>query len=370
MRIFNAANLLSPRAGCRYVILAFGRCGRGIAAEHRRKAPNQMKEAEIRPRELFDRYLLLSSQDAQALLSARAGFIDVPCPACASPDAIPAFKKQGFNYVLCRACASLYVSPRPTPEQLLSFYRDGEAVKFWSSEFFRQTAEARREKMFRPRAQLISKLAGRASSGAPQTLVDIGAGYGLFLEEMKKLDVFHTLVGLEPGPDMADICRARGFRIIQKVAENAAVDDCSADFATAFEVLEHVFDPLLFLSGARRLLRPGGQLIFTTLAASGFDIQVLWDRSKSVYPPHHLNLLSAVGIEMLVARAGFSLLELSTPGELDVDIVANMADQDKNLPLPRFVSQILACDEDGRRQFQSFLTHNRLSSHIRVVAGA
>jgi SAM-dependent methyltransferase len=327
-----------------------------------------MKESEIRPQELFDRYLALARRDVEVMLARRDGFAPVPCPACGLDVPAPAFVKEGFTYVLCRECGSLYASPRPTPEMLGSFYRDGESVKFWSTDFFKKTAEARREKMFRPRARLVAELLDRNPARDGLVFADIGSGYGIFLEEVRALGRFTSVLGIEPGPDLATVCRGLGFTVIQKPVEDVSPAECLADVATAFEVLEHVHDPLPFLIACRRLLRSDGTLLFTTLTVSGFDIQTLWERSNAVHPPHHLNLLSVEGLERLVARAGLRLLELSTPGQLDVDIVANALKADPALALPRFVRTLLARDEATRREFQELLARRRMSSHVRVVA--
>ena len=325
-----------------------------------------MKEAEIRPVDLFNRYLQLCERDISRFFSDRSVFIGVPCPACGSKDRRPGLTKLGFDYVTCTRCRSLYASPRPSREQLALYYLKGESVQFWSTDFYRQTSEARREKIFRPRAHLIGELDSHSPGGV---FADIGAGFGILLEEVDKLDRFAAVMGIEPSAALARDCRSKGFQIIEKSVEEVRPDELRADFLTAFEVMEHVFDPLTFLSAAASLLKPGGQILFTTLTVSGFDIQVLWEASKSVHPPHHLNLLSVEGMEQLVERAGLRLVDLSTPGQLDVDIVANMQAEVPGLPLPRFVEYLLeARGPETRQAFQSFLVANRLSSHIRVVA--
>jgi hypothetical protein len=115
-------------------------------------------------------------------------------------------------------------------------------------------------------------------------------------------------------------------------------------------------------------LKPGGILLATTLTVSGFDIQVLWGSAKAVYPPHHANLLSIAGYHRLFERCGFELVEISTPGELDVDIVRNSLSDEPHLPVSRFERMLIAAPEDVRRSFQEFLKRERMSSHLRVVA--
>jgi len=292
--------------------------------------------------------------------------VTVGCPGCAAGAGKPEVSKSGFQYCLCPDCGSLYVSPRPTKAEITAYYQAAPSVKFWSTHFFRETREARRERMFRPRAELVGAIADRRGLSRA-TLVDVGSGYGIFLEEVRKLGAFARVVGVEPEPDMAALSRSNGFEIVGKPIEAMGERELEADVATAFEVLEHVFDPLEFLLGARRILRPGGVLVLTTQTIDGFDIQVLWERSKSLAPPQHINLLSIAGMRALAERAGLELEELSTPGVLDVDIVRNAAADADAPPLPRFVRSLLGQPEATRGAFQAFLREHGLSSHMRAL---
>ncbi len=328
-----------------------------------------MKESEIRPAELFNRYLALAREDCEKLLAKAADFIDVACPACADTHSSPAFCKLGFNYVLCEVCQTLYVSPRPSPRLSQEFYSAGKSVAFWSTHFYKETYAARKEKMFKPRAALVRELVGKYSAERV-AILDVGAGYGMFLEEIQKLNVFDELIAIEPNTSLVAICEDKGFHVIPSRVEDVPSGRVRASFASAFEIVEHVFSPVAFLQAVHKLLEPGGLLILTTLTVSGFDIQVLWEKSKSVYPPHHLNLMSVTGIERLIERSGFHAVEISTPGLLDVDIVRNALKEDPDIAVPRFVSQLLNGDDRMRNSFQEFLKTNRLSSHIQVVARA
>lgn len=327
-----------------------------------------MKEHDIRPKDLFDRYLELARLDSDKLLERRSSFRHVDCPGCGENAPTAAFVKCGYEYVVCGSCGSLYLDPRPTPALMEEFYASAESVRFWSTDFYAKTEEARRERLFKPRAQAVSEIADRLGVPKDAALCDIGAGYGIFLEEVRSRGRFQSILGVEPAAALADACRRKGFATLEKTVEKVVPGEASSDLTTCFEVLEHVHSPVEFLKATRNLLKPGGRLIATTLVCTGFDIAVLWERSRSVHPPHHINLMSVKGLHRLFTRSGYTIESLDTPGRLDIDIVRNAALEDPKLPLPRFVRSLLASDDATCGAFQEFLGANRLSSHVRIVA--
>lgn len=330
--------------------------------------PGGMREEDIRPATLMEQFTALLKRDAERLASGRAEFVEVACPFCASSSSSPAFEKDGFAYRSCAWCGSLYVSPRPTAAALMEHAASAEAARFWSTHLYRQTAEARREKIFRPRAQLVAELVRDGVLQQAEVAVDIGAGYGLFLLELAALGLFSRLLGIEPDARLAEICRGHGLAVVEKWIEDVGPNEVAADLATSFEVLEHVFAPAEFVAACARTLRPGGVLLLTTLTIGGFDLQVLGSDSRAISPPEHINFPSLGGIERLLARAGLQIVDLSTPGQLDVDIVRNVAASKPDVPLPPFVRTLVQSDDRTRVDFQAFLREHRLSSHVRCVA--
>jgi len=326
-----------------------------------------MKEQDIRPRDLFQELLAASRQDILDFFPDRTLDLAVTCPACGSSDDSVAFVKLGFPYRSCAACGSLYVSPRPGPEAFSRYLRGSNMGRCFGERFYRRTADRRRELVYRPRAQLVAATAGELLPGGPLSVADIGSGFGVFLEELQATGAFARLVGVEPDPALAQLGRQKGFGVLETSIEEAEARHLPGgpvQLATCFEVIEHVREPLALLQGIQRLLTPGGLLYLTTLTITGFDLQVLGERSNSIYPPHHINLLSVEGFSALVERAGLELLRLTTPGKLDVSIVLNALEEHPDLELPGYVHELLRRGD----AFQRFLQENRLSSHVHVVA--
>lgn len=326
----------------------------------------KMKEGDIRPEGLLNRYLELSAEDAGNYFSG-IGRKSISCVACQSFDTKSEFEKNGFAYATCNRCGTLYQTPRPPIEAFEIFYKESESSRFWAEYFFPSVAEARRERIFRPRAELLIQIC-EANSVNVNNLIDVGAGYGIFMEEWRRYLPETNLLGIEPSASLSGVCRKKGFQVIEEMVENVSSHKNYADLVVCFEVLEHVFDPLSFVKNLANLTKVGGYTFVSTLSVDGFDIQTLWNRSNSIFPPHHINFMSIKGFYELFERAGLEVVSITTPGVLDVDIVRNAY---KKMPEifsnNRFVQHLLAND-DTSAKFQEFISKNCLSSHALVFA--
>ena len=226
-----------------------------------------MKEAEIRPKALLDRYIELSVQDAEHCFK-DVTYSNLVCVACGSGNTVYQFKKFGFAYSLCNQCGTLFQTPRPSLDSFDKFYCNSKSSRYWSDVFFPTVAEVRREKIFQPRVKQLSAICEKKIE--VKRLVDVGAGYGIFLEERKKLFPFVEAVAIEPSQSLAQECRKKGFRVEEAIVERVTGLSDFADLVVCFEVLEHVYDPLRFVESLKEIARPGGYLLVSTLSIDGF----------------------------------------------------------------------------------------------------
>jgi len=324
-----------------------------------------MKEEEIRRRSVFNRYLELVAEDVREIFADRSSFISVDCPACGGRKYRPQFEKLGFVYVLCLDCGTLFVNPRPPLRLLMDFYTRSRSASFWVNDFFPPVAEVRREKIFRPRAEYVDNTLSALSNGV---VGDIGAGFGLFLEELARFWPSARLVAIEPSAQMVTICQGKGLEVIPCGLEEVSGWDGQFDLLTSFELFEHIYAPDEFLQKARQLLGDGGYLLLTTLNGEGFDIQVLWEKSKSVAPPHHLNFFNPRSVEKLLQANGFVMEKADTPGKLDWDIVEGMY-QEEGADPGRWWRLIADKAETAvKDDLQKWISQSGFSSHMRILA--
>ena len=190
-----------------------------------------MKEKEIRNKKALIRYLELVREDSERIFYEKKDFVHIVCPACNSDDSNDEFEKNGFNYVSCHICKTLYVNPRPQLEDLMLIYQNSSSAEYWVNDFFMPVMEARREKIFRPRAEYISS---KFSNLNKKRIGDIGAGFGLFLEELRKIIVEADLVAIEPSKKMSNICRGKNFKVIEPPVENINLSGGHFFLLTAF----------------------------------------------------------------------------------------------------------------------------------------
>lgn len=328
-----------------------------------------MKEDDIRPAYLLDGQRQALLHDIASLLSRCGEFVEVACPACGSRAARFKFEKNGFRYLDCQECATFYMSPRPSPAVLDAFYRQSENYSYWAQHIYPASAAARQASVIVPRMERVLELCHTYGVGGG-ALLEVGAGYGSFCEEMSRRGHWQRVLGIEPTPQLAALCRAQGVEIEERTVEAFAADTAQRfEVIVAFEVIEHLFEPDAVIASLARLLKPGGLLILTCPNGLGFDVQQLGSYSSCV-DHEHLNYFNTRSLPGLLARFGLESLDCFTPGKLDAELVRNgLAAQSREASLEPFLHEVLFTRwESLGAEFQLFLANSGLSSHMWAVA--
>ena len=327
-----------------------------------------LSETELCPPRLLEGQEAAFARDVERLLARSAEFVAVPCPACGADDPAPAFAKWDFEYVSCPGCRTLYMSPRPSPAVMGAYYETSENYEYWAKHIFPASQDARREKVSRPWLERIVGYCERHD--VPRgTLVEVGPGFGTFAALAGDSGSFERVIAVEANPDMAEASRALGVEVVARPVEEAAAELPSADVVCAFEVVEHLFEPRAFVRECARLLRPGGLLVLSCPNGLGFDVALLGPTSLAV-DPEHVNLFNPESIGGMVESCGFGVLEVSTPGRLDVEFAHDAVAAGRH-PVPEdpFLRRLLVEEYDRlRAPFQRFLAENGLSSHMWLAA--
>ncbi len=173
-------------------------------------------------------------------------------------------------------------------------------------------------------------------------ILDIGCGGGLLSEPMARLGA--DVVGADAAERNIPVARVHaeqsGLKIDYRhtTAEALAADGEQFDAVLNMEVVEHVADPLAYLTACRLLLRPGGLMVCSTLnrnpksyvmAIIGAEHVMRWlpkgthDWSKFITPDELYDLLRKARLDP-VDRKGFKFNPLAWSWSIsDSDLSVN-----------------------------------------------
>ena len=154
-------------------------------------------------------------------------------------------------------------------------------------------------------------------------LLDIGCGGGLLSEPMARLGA--TVVGADAAAGNIPVAQVHaqqsGLEIDYRniTAEEMAAAGEQFDVVLNMEVVEHVADPLAYLTACQQLLKPGGLIICSTInrnpksfamAIIGAEYVMRWlpkgthEWNKFITPDELFSLITNAGLEA-VDRKGF-----------------------------------------------------------------
>jgi hypothetical protein len=270
------------------------------------------------------------------------------CPVCETLMRAPMFVKWGLPYFLCGDCWTIVA---PAVRDVIKEFETASPV-----------TELRRSRQYQDYALKTRKESWRSLSnwmrhrlfrylGRPDGHAALARGvrYAALVDFLLEQSMFSRL----------DV---KGSIVVRD-----RFQDEEYDVLLYLDVLQSRIDPRMYLEQARAYLRAGGLLFLTARVGTGFDVLSLRERGDTIYPYEHVFLPSVKGLRLMLEKAGFDVLEISTPGMFDAAMVFRQRDA---LPENSFFLRYLTDSYDVRlmADFQKLLQKHNLSSSIHIVA--
>lgn len=142
-------------------------------------------------------------------------------------------------------------------------------------------------------------LAPRMNQGT--RFLDVGCGMGGYLIAARELGCARV-VGVEPSAAHSRVAsEAFGLDVKTGFFSAQLFDSESFDLILLSHVIEHIYDPGVFVDDLLRVLAPGGHLVIVTPNASS-TLAILTGRYwVMLKPPDHVTMLTAEGLRRLPA---------------------------------------------------------------------
>lgn len=141
--------------------------------------------------------------------------------------------------------------------------------------------------------------------GPAHSILDIGCHNGAFLNTLRDE---YALFGVEPSRKAAEKASANGVRIVGQSIFGLDPTLQQFDRITLLDVVEHLLDPMPFLTRTRDLLRPGGMLLIQTGDSAAWQ----WRLEKSLHwycsLPEHVSFFCADTLDYVGGKLGMNRL--------------------------------------------------------------
>lgn len=140
-------------------------------------------------------------------------------------------------------------------------------------------------------------------------IADIGCGAGSFLDSVKGFT--RDPVAVEPYVDYQNILTKKGYRVYDYTKNIDSDLVGTFDIVTAFAVIEHVEDPLSFLSDLKDITSKDGYVLISTPNTDDWLLNLLGDEYKSFYYRYvHQWYFNASSLTFISKKLGFKKIEL------------------------------------------------------------
>lgn len=215
--------------------------------------------------------------------------------------------RTGENYKVykCTSCGHVQLLPRPSTEEDREYYNKDSQEKAIRSNIDLNNLRANSEYDVNRRADFIE---GRFPQDS--VILDIGCGYGFFLEEMSRRG--YKIKGVEVSKERRELAKTIVdcdiFDINFAEAESPNIE--KVDIATLFHVLEHTANPIEFCRNISSVIKKNGCLIVEVPNVEELMIETCPAYNDFYWIRAHLHYFNNKTLNYVLKKAGFKEIEV------------------------------------------------------------
>ncbi len=310
---------------------------------------NNVKASDIHVEELYNKELDYAKEYVLSLPKDDKG--TMVCPLCGEVLDEVVLEKWGMKYYLCRNTWSVILDTASLGQELIrNYFYDSKLADFRRSPEYQDTSLLFKKDSWKHTIDWVNWRVTRYKGKNKYSIINMGLkqrGFAQLLEE-------------------SEIAGEVGYKN-SFVSVDTKDNLENADIICAIDTLQREQKPKEYLQMIYDMLNNGGLLLLTTRAGMGFDIVTLRGSNESIYPLDHIFLPSVEAMKCILEDIGFKVLEITTPGILDMEYIEKQKDE---IPREQIFQRYLFGKEDKRllERVQTFLQSNNLSSYMRIVA--
>ena len=219
------------------------------------------------------------------------------CPICDGVQTAFYARQDGYDFVVCRTCAFVFLFPMPDATALAAVYDDDA---FGLGRYPKAKSRRRRATM---------RALGLWPHFFGKDAIDVGCGGGFVAEAMRRLGA--RAVGLDISPGSIAYARAAfpKVRFFEETFEAFLERGETFDFIHSSEVIEHIGDVKGYMAFLAGIARPGAKVFLTTPDIGHATVPedvTAWDMFS---PPRHVQLFTEATLTRLFDTYGFDIVK-------------------------------------------------------------
>ncbi len=242
------------------------------------------------------------------------------CLLCTSSDLEKLEHYQEVGLVKCKSCNFVFSERIPTLGDLIDYYSNNYQRTSYLSPI---TVKRYNE--------LLDGFEPFRKTGK---LLDVGAGYGFFLEIARERG--WEVHGTELTEEAVEHCRGKGIKMFQGEFHDLDLDPDSYDVIISIEVIEHINTPKDYVSTAKKILRKGGLFYLTTPNFNSILRYRLKEQYNVIEYPNHLCYYTSRTLTKLFTENGFQPMNMKTTG---LSLTRLLTSKDKEKDSGEFVCE-------------------------------